>query len=95
MPLFASSPFRVLSPSDSVRLALVQSLYHCHRPDLADLVESAELALDLPGIWLRPAESFADVGAAAVESALLKASTEAGLPLMWIRLLVRSDPAAA
>ena len=95
MPLFASSPFRLLSPGDSVRFALVQSLYRCHRPELADLVESAELGLDLPGLWLRPAESFADLAPEAIEAVLLEASTEAGLPLTWIRLLVRCSPAAA
>ncbi len=93
--LAASAPFRLLSPTDSVRLALMQSLYYCHRPELADLVESAELVLDLPGIWLRPDDSFREVGATAMERTLLEASTEAGLPLTWIRVLVSSPTVAA
>ena len=93
--LAACAPFRLLSPTDSVRLALMQSLYYCHRPELADLVEAAELVLDLPGIWLRPDASFGEVGAAAVERALLEASTEAGLPLAWIRLLIPSQTTGA
>lgn len=93
MSLLASAPFRFLSPVDSVRLALMQSLYRCHRPELADMVESAELLLDLPGIWLRSDDSFTEFGAERMECILLEASTEAGLPLSWIRFLGHSHPA--
>ena len=94
MSLLGSAPFRFLSPIDSLRLALMQSLYRCHRPELADVVESAELLPDLPGLWVRLQESLSESGAEQVESILLEASTEAGLPLSWIRL-VSNYPARA
>lgn len=95
MSPFASSPVRLLTPLDSVRLSLMQSLHHAHRPELADLVETADLVLDLPGVWLRPADAFAGVSAALLEPALLEAITEAGLPLSWIRVLGTHSFAAA
>ncbi len=87
----ASAPFRWLSPIDGLRLALMQSLHRAHRPELADLIESAYLVLDLPGLWVRPNEATrtwcSESRAVAIEQALLAASTEAGLPLAAIRLL--------
>ncbi len=37
------------SPADAIRQALIGSFYDAHRPELADLVASADLALDFPG----------------------------------------------
>jgi hypothetical protein len=94
MPL-VPPPFRLLSPSESVRWALIRSLYQAHRPEFADLVESAGLILDWPGIWLRPTDSFAQLRPETIEAVLLEASIEAGLPLEWIRLLGTRTYAAA
>ncbi len=89
--LAASAPFRWLSPLDTLRLSLMQSLHRAHRPELADLIESAHLVVDLPGLWVRPDEATRtwcnESKAVAIEQALLAASTEAGLPFAAIRLL--------
>ncbi len=89
--LAASAPFRWLSPLDTLRLSLMQSLHRAHRPELADLIESAHLVLDLPGLWVRPDDATrtwcSECKAVAIEQALLAASTEAGLPFATIRLL--------
>jgi hypothetical protein len=63
------------------------SLYRAHRPELADLVASAELDLDYPGIWIRPGASFGSVSAAWLEPRLLAAATEGGLSLEWVHVL--------
>ncbi len=73
------------SPADAVRQALIDSLHAAHRPELADLVAAADLALDFPGVWLRPAAAGLD--AAWLERTVLAASVANGLPLEWIRVL--------
>ncbi len=75
------------SPAHAVRIALIDSLHHAHRPELADLVESADLDLDFPGLWLRPHESFRSLSAAWLEQRLLAAAVEGGLPVQWIHVL--------
>ncbi len=73
------------SPADALRAALIDSLHAAHRPELADLVASADLALDFPGVWLRPAAAGLD--AAWLEQTVFAASVANGLPLEWIRVL--------
>jgi hypothetical protein len=41
-----------VSPLDQVRSTFIASFYQGHRPELADLVASADLELDLPGLWI-------------------------------------------
>ena len=73
------------SPAEVLRAALIDSLHAAHRPELADLVASADLAFDFPGVWLRPAA--ADLDAVWLEQTVLAASVANGLPLQWIRVL--------
>ena len=73
------------SPADALRAALIDSLHAAHRPELADLVASADLALDFPGVWLRPVAG--DLDSAWLERTLLAASVANGLPLEWVRVL--------
>jgi len=74
-----------VSPLDQLRSALIISLYKGHRPELADLMASASLELDLPGLWITPRE--AGLSAAWLEGKLWAAAVESGLPLAWIRVL--------
>jgi hypothetical protein len=69
----------------AVRSALMGSLHQAHRPELADVVAAAELALDFPGLWLRPRASGLD--AAWLEGKLFAAAVADGLPLAWIHVL--------
>ncbi len=48
---------RASSPADAVRQALIGSLYKVHRPELADVVASADLTFDCSGVWLRPQDA--------------------------------------
>ncbi len=73
------------SPADALRAALIDSLHAAHRPELADLVAAADLAVAFPGVWLRPAAGGLD--AAWLERTLFEASVANGLPLEWIRVL--------
>ncbi len=73
------------SPADALRAALVHSLHAAHRPELADVVASADLALDFPGVWLRPATGGLD--AAWLEQTVFAASVATGLPLEWVRVV--------
>ncbi len=73
------------SPADALRSALIGSLHAAHRPELADVVASADLAVDLPGVWLRPLDR--SLSPAWLEGKLFEAAVEAGLPLSWIRVL--------
>ncbi len=73
------------SPADALRAALIDSLHAAHRPELADLVAAADLALAFPGVWLRPAAD--DLDSAWLERTLLEASVANGVPLEWIRVL--------
>jgi len=75
------------SPAHAIRTALIHSLHHAHRPELADLVASADLDLDFPGLWLRPQDAFNSVSTAWLEQRLLAASVEGGLPVEWIHVL--------
>jgi hypothetical protein len=77
--------FPLPSPSDALRAALMHSLVAAHRPELADLVASAELDLEFPGIWLRPHAT--GLNAAWLAGTLWAAAVESGLPLEWIRVL--------
>jgi hypothetical protein len=61
------------------------SPYKGHRPELADLVAAADLALDFPGMWVRPRDP--GLSAAWLEGKLWAAAVESGLPLAWIRVL--------
>jgi hypothetical protein len=63
------------------------TFYKDHRPELADVVESADLALDSGGLWLQPEANFRDLNPAWLEGWLVAAALEAGLPLAWIRVL--------
>ncbi len=65
----------------------MDSLRHAHRPELADLVASADLDLDFPGLWLRLQDSFNSFSAAWLEQGLLSAAVEGGLPVEWIHVL--------
>jgi hypothetical protein len=87
-----SPAFPPLFPTESLRLALQSSLHHAHRPELADVVGSAELTLErsalrfgLPGLWLHPLER--GLGRAWLAETLFAAATEDGLPLAWIRIV--------
>jgi hypothetical protein len=63
----------------------MRSLIAAHRPELADLVASADLGLELPGICLKP--HTPGLSAAWLEGKLFTAAVESGLPLEWIRFL--------
>jgi hypothetical protein len=73
------------SPAHSLRLALMDSLFHAHRPELADVVASADLTLDFPGVWLQPADP--SLATAWLEGKLWAAAVEEGVPVEWIRVL--------
>jgi hypothetical protein len=60
------------------------SLYRSHRPELADLVQTAGLELEFPGLWLQP--HTPGVSAAWLEGKLFAAAVESGLPVEWIRV---------
>ena len=49
----------------------MSSLHQAHRPELADVIDSADLALDRRGLWVRPVDAALDPGwlAAQLESA--------------------------
>ncbi len=75
------------SPAHAVRTALMDSLHHAHRPELADLVESADLDVDFPGLWLRPQASFSSLNPAWLEPRLISAAIKGGLVVEWIHVL--------
>lgn len=70
-----------------LRQALMASLTHEHRPELADLLASADLFLEGRGLWVRPAAGFSGVSPAWLASHLQTAACEAGLALDWIQIL--------
>ena len=84
--------FPPLSPTDTLRAALMRSLVAAHRPELADFISAADLKLELPGIWIWPEAAFGPVNAAWLEPRLLAAAIESGLPLEWIRVLAADPP---
>jgi hypothetical protein len=86
--MYASAAvFPPLSPTEALRAALMRSLIAAHRPELADFLSSADLKLELPGIWIWPEAAFGSVSPAWLEPRLLAAAIESGLPLEWIRVL--------
>jgi hypothetical protein len=76
-----------MSAPDPLRHTLIASLYRDHRPELADLVASAALCLDSPGLWVQPAPEFDGLSPQFLEPLLLSAAIEAGLPFAWIHLV--------
>ena len=80
------------SPVQALRRALIASLYAAHRPELADVVAAADLALELPGLWLRPADS--SLSSAWLEETLWAAAVSSGLALSWIRVLAAGSEGA-
>ncbi len=77
--------FPVFSPARALRHALMSSLYAAHRPELADVVDSAELALDFPGVWLRPADPA--LSPAWLEEKLEAAALASVVAVDWIRVV--------
>ncbi len=92
MPL-SRTPLPPSSPADAVRQALIGSLYRVHRPELADLVASADLAVDLSGVWLRPTDGT--LSSAWLEGQLVEAALESGLPFASIRVLAAGQGSGA
>lgn len=74
------SVFPLPTPHAAVRSALIASLYREHRPELADLIETAELCLDFPGLWVWPDPSFASLRPAWLEDRLLSAAPRSRFP---------------
>jgi hypothetical protein len=82
----ASTAFlRLSEPVDVVRSRLMASCGHGHRPELADLIATARLELEFPGLWVWP--HTPGLNAAWLAAKLLTAAVESGLPLEWIRVL--------
>jgi hypothetical protein len=77
-----------VSPLDQVRSTLIASFYQGHRPELADLVASAGLELDLPGLWITPRET--GLSPRWLEEQLSAAAMESGLPFSWIHVVAAS-----
>jgi hypothetical protein len=61
------------------------SCHQGHRPELADLVATASLELEFPGLWVRPHTPGLSV--AWLAGKLFTAAVESGLPLEWIRVV--------
>jgi hypothetical protein len=85
MPLFASSPL-TSSPTDVLRSALVTALRKRHRPELGDLLTSADLLLDGSGLWVGVPGV---VDSSWLAQQLLGAAIEAGVPLERIQVIQR------
>src|SRR5438270_13766159 len=107
MPLFASTP-RALPPTNAVRATLIASLHPRHRPELSDLLASADLMLDGTGLWVGVAGALdsawlaGELFRAAVEAGLSPlwleeqlwaAAVESGLPFSWIHVVASSGDA--
>ncbi|MBV9611549.1 MAG: hypothetical protein JO091_03715, partial [Acidobacteriaceae bacterium] len=67
MPLPAAS-----RPQD-LRARLIASFYKDHRPELADLLETAALLPEENGLWVEPPTAFRSLNAAWLETHLLRA----------------------
>jgi hypothetical protein len=80
-----------VSPREQVRATLIASLYKGHRPELADLVQSAGLELDLPGLWITPRET--GLSPRWLEEQLWAAVVESGLSFSWIHVVAASGDA--
>jgi hypothetical protein len=91
---FSAFPSLIPSQRDVVRSALMTSLHEEHRPELADLIESAEILVDRRGVWVRPATSFSSLSASWLEPRLLAAAVRGGLPVEWVRVVSGPDEAA-
>ncbi len=78
---FFSSP----APADALRAALMSSLHQAHRPELADVIDSADLALDRRGLWVRPVDASLDPGW--LEEQLRSAAVGGGLSVQTIHVL--------
>ena len=78
---FSSSP----APADALRAALMSSLHQAHRPELADVIDSADLAVDRRGLWVRPADASLDPGW--LEGQLQSAALAGGLSVESIHVL--------
>ena len=76
---------------DQVRSTFIAAFYQGHRPELADLVASARLELDLPGLWITPRE--AGLSPLWLEEQLSAAAVESGLPFAWIHVVAASGDA--
>ena len=85
MPLFASSPLAV-TPTDAVRATVIAALHQRHRPELGDLLASADLLLDGTGLWVGVAGAL---DSAWLAGELFRAAVEAGVPLHRIQVLPR------
>jgi len=86
-PPFSSSA----APADALRAALMSSLHQAHRPELADVIDSADLALDRRGLWVRPADASLDPGW--LEGQLRAAAVVGGLSVQTIHVLRGALPA--
>jgi len=73
------------APADALRAALMSSLHQVHRPELADIIDSAELTFDRRGLWVRPADAALDPAWLAEQ--LEAAALEHGLPFAAIHVL--------
>lgn len=85
MPLFASSPL-ISTPTDTVRTALTAALHHRHRPEIGDLLASADLLLDGTNLWVGVPGA---VDSAWLADQLLGAALEANVPLERIQVIAR------
>ena len=83
MPVFADFPSP--APADALRAALISSLHQAHRPELADVIDSADLAVDRRGLWVRPADAALDP--AWLEGQLQSAALAGGLSVASIHVL--------
>lgn len=73
-----------------LRARLVTTFYHDHRdhrPELADLVISAELLPDREGLWVQPSAAFSDLSPAWLEPKLFAAAISSGLAVAWVHVL--------
>lgn len=77
--------FSFASPTHALRAALMTSLHHAHRPELADVVRSADLAVHETRLWVRPLDASLNPGW--LEAKLFAAAVEDGLPLDSIHVL--------
>jgi hypothetical protein len=73
------------APADVWRAALMSSLHQAHRPELADVVRSADLAVHETGLWVRPMDASLNPGW--LEAKLFAAALEHGLPVDAIHVL--------
>ena len=85
MPLFASSPLTA-TRTDALRWTLIVALRERHRPELGDLLSSADLLLYKTNLWVGVPGI---VNASWLAQELLGAAVEAGVPLERILVIPR------